>query len=263
MYKDSLISLGFTGFAIFLPIVGIQNAFWLHQISGIPTILVRLIVILLPIILWFEIVVKILFLQTLNAVNFTSIEIDPETDIASADLVQLHYYDSELARLGFEKITDFTAPTLIGVARLFAHPEHHCFAEVGFIKNTSPYCSIIAVYSDDWSMSISNQQVSLGIQSIMYAFLRLSKDLVKYFPEEPSFLLHTFKVWNQEITDVLKVDIIKENTADYYFAINNQRRIKQKKGLMSKSIILGLLDMWSFRRNPKSEWMDEYLKINK
>ena len=71
----------------------------------------------------------------------------------------------------------------------------------------------------------------------MYAFQRLSKDLFKYFPEDPSFLLHIFEAWTQKIVEALDVYIIEENTAEYYFTINNQRSIKQKKVLIRKSII--------------------------
>ena len=52
----------------------------------------------------------------------------------------LNYYDSEFKILGFIKLSDYTAPSIPGVAKLFAHPEHYCFAEVTFLENTPVFC---------------------------------------------------------------------------------------------------------------------------
>lgn len=129
--QNNLLSWFFTAFVIFIPIIGLENVFWLHQITGIPVLFIRLIVLVLPLILWFEVVIKILFLNIIRPLKFTPIEINSDTDIANTDVVQLNYYDFELKRLGFIKLTDYTAPSIPGVARLFAHPKYHCFAEVG------------------------------------------------------------------------------------------------------------------------------------
>lgn len=259
--QNNLLSWCFTAFVIFLPIIGMQNAFWLHQITGIPILLVRLIVLVLPFILWFEVVLKIIFLKIIHPLQFTEIEINPDTDIADSDVVQLNYYDSELKRLGFVKLTDFTAPSLSGVARLFAHPQHNCFAEISFLKDNPPGCSLVAAYTEGWTLGISNHQLSPSINAITYAFMRLARGIDLRFAEKPNFLLTTFLTWNEEIINRLKVDRLKDISAEAYFALNNERRAKQRKSLRRKSIIWCLIEMWLFSKNPKSEWLGNYDKI--
>ena len=99
------------------------------------------------------------------------------------------------------------------------------------------------------------------MKAISYAFLRSPKDVYKYLVEEPEFLFNTFLTWNQEILEVLKVNAIAENTSTAYFDLSNQRRVKQKKTLMRKSITWCLIEMLLFLRNPKSEWLGDYKKI--
>lgn len=258
--QNNLLSWCFTAFVIFLPIIGMKNVLWLHQTLGIPSWLIRLLILFLPLILFLEVVIKIIFLKILRPVQFTAIEINPNTDIADADVVQLNYYDAELKRLGFVKLADYTAPSIAGVARLFAHPKHNCFAEVGFLKDTPVFCSLIAAYTQDWALVISNQQLSSST-NIAYAFLRLPRELVMRFFEKPAFLLNTFLAWDREITEALKINIIKDITVATYFTLNNQRLAKQRKSLIRKSIIWGLIETWLFSKNPRLEYLGDYKKI--
>jgi len=43
---------------------------------------------------------------------------------------ELIRYTSELEQLGFVHLTDYTSPSTQGMARLCAHPQKFCFAEV-------------------------------------------------------------------------------------------------------------------------------------
>lgn len=47
-------------------------------------------------------------------------------------------------------------------------------------------------------------------------------------------------------------------TAEAYFALNNERRAKQRQSLMRKSLIWCLVEMWLFTKTPQSKWLGEY-----
>lgn len=129
------------------------------------------------------------------------------------------------------------------------------------LKDLPVYCSIVAAYTEGWTLGISNHQLSPSINAITYAFMRLPRGIDLRFAEKPAFLLTTFLTWNEEITNRLKVGRLKNISAEAYFALNNERRAKQRKSLMRKSIVWCLIEMWLFSRNPKSEWLGNYEKI--
>ena len=248
----------FIGILLFF---GIKTAFGLYQKSGITVFWIWMAILLCGLILLLEILLKKIMVGAVKPPEFTVIEVNFNDSLDNVDTVKLKYYDSELNKLGFNKIVDYAINEMVGTTRLYHHPEHNCFAEVGFAKDIPVFCSIIAAYEARWSLIITNGQLPRNTSAIMFAFLSLSRDIYKRLSEEPIFLFETFLVWNQEISKTLEVSILEEKTADFYFELNRKRRNQQKNSLMKKSISLCLIKMWMFIKKPKSEWLGDYRKL--
>ncbi|MBH8553393.1 hypothetical protein I8751_13615 [Nostocaceae cyanobacterium CENA357] len=94
-----------------------------------------------------------------------------------------------------------------------------------------------------------------------YTFLRQPPILVKRFDHPPSELLKSLLKWHQQVSTTLGVEILKDMTAEAYFAEERRKRMQQRQSLIRKSIIWGLLEMLWFSQNPKSEWLGEHAKF--
>ncbi|MEM7593508.1 MAG: hypothetical protein AAF383_18675 [Cyanobacteria bacterium P01_A01_bin.83] len=100
-------------------------------------------------ILFIEIVVKILLFQAVPplVINKTNLENHTHLDL---DIDLFNCYCSELKRIGFKKLVDYTSPSIKGMARLFYYSEYNCYAEVGMLAGTSSYCSIVSGFEQGW-----------------------------------------------------------------------------------------------------------------
>jgi hypothetical protein len=148
------------------------------------------------------------------------------------------------------------------MARLFAHPQKCYFAEVGQINGSPMFCRISCRLEQHWSLTVANNPASNKLNPVWYAFLRQPHALVKRIKNAPiSVLLESLTEWHQQVSTDLKAKIISDVTAEVYFENQRQKRMQQRKSLIRKSIILGLIEMMLFSLNPKSEWLGGYAKL--
>lgn len=226
---------------------------------GFPVPIVHSILLVLPLILLLEIVTKLLFLQAMSPLKFVSTQPELWPNLNQDELT---HYTSELEQLGFLHLTDYTSPSIQGMARLFAHPQRFCFAEVGQVGNLPMFCSISCRLEKQWVLGVTNISSNPNLSAISYAFLRQPHNLVKRFENaSANLLLQSLLDWREQVSSDLGLELVQDVKAETYFEIERSKRIKQRRFLLRKSIIWGLLEMLWFSLNPKSEWLGDYSKF--
>lgn len=230
---------------------------------GFSALIIQLILLALPlvllVVLLLEGVIKLLLLSVVTPLKIISTQ--PEL-WQHLDREQLARYTTELEQLGFIRLTDFTVPPFLGMARLFVHPQRFCFAEVIHSKELSMVCSIVCHLEKDWSLATTNIPVSDNGSAVSYAFLRQPRMLFKQVENAPSDLLfQSLLDWRERASRDLGVEPIRDISAEMYFEKERNKRRKQRRYLLGKSIIWGLLEMKWFSSHPQSEWLGDYAKF--
>ncbi|MBE9064860.1 hypothetical protein [cf. Phormidesmis sp. LEGE 11477] len=214
---------------------------------------------LISILLLLEIVIKFLFMWVLSPLKFTTAEPGLWTDAAQEELAQ---YTTQLNRLGFEQLTDYTIPADEDnkpVARLFVHPQKFCFAEIGKVGNAPIFCSISGQLEKTWTLAVTNTSVSSSTAAVSYAFLRLPHRLFKLRKDASAdVLMQTFEDWRSQVSNHLNLGHAKNITAKDYFVREQEARTNQRKALLYKSITWGLIELFWFNLSPKAEWLGAY-----
>lgn len=225
---------------------------------GLPIFIVQLILLALPHVLLLEIGVKLLILQTaIPSVKFVPTQAESWQHLNHKELAR---YTFELEQLGFVQLTDYTSPSIQGMARLFAHPQKFCFAEVGQVINAPMFCSMSCHLEKHWLLAVTN--MSLHLSAVSYAFLRRPRNLVKQFENSSvNVMLQSLLDWREQVTSDLNLAIIQDIRAETYFEKQRSTRIEQRRSLLRKSIIWGLLEISWFSLNPQSEWWGDYSKF--
>ena len=229
---------------------------------GVPVPIVRLIWMTFPIIvLWVllcEVATKFLLWKALTPWKYISTQTEAWPEL---DQDELSRYTSELERLGFVRLTDYTFPSSKSMARLFAHPEKFCFAEVGQFSKFPMFCSISCALEKHWVLGVTNMSPSLTMSAISYAFLRQPRLLIKKIANgNVNLMLDSLLDWRDRVSNDLGLDLIQDMNAETYFNRDRNIAISRRRSLLSKSIIWGLLEMLWFYLNPKSEWLGDYSK---
>ncbi len=237
---------------------------WLNAVLvkiGLPRPIVELILLVLPLILLLEIVTKLLFV--LLAVPPLKITQVPASSWSDEHQNELQLYTSKLERIGFIRLTDYTIPATANcTARLFAHPQKFCFAEVGKIGSLPMFCSVSCQLEKRWLLSVTNLSQTAKPSAISYAFLRKPRNLSKRIENASVDSLFPLLLdWREQVSDDLNVQLLVDVSAEMYFEIQRKMRLESRRRLLRKSITWGLLEMCLFSLNPKSEWMGEYSKF--
>ncbi|MEO0836446.1 MAG: hypothetical protein AAFY16_10790 [Cyanobacteria bacterium J06642_3] len=208
-------------------------------------------------ILFIEVVVKILLFKAVPSLIINKTNLEEHTHL-NIDIDLFNCNCSEINRIGFKKLVDYTSPSIKGMARLFYYPEYNCYAEVGMLAGTSSFCSIVSGFEQDWFFAATNNNSSTSNKAIAYAFLCLPRIMCKIFNEEPKLLFDSFLDWRSEVKNKLAVEIIAIADEEMYFTWESKKRKMQRQKLMHKSIVISLIKILLFSLNPKSEWMGDY-----
>jgi hypothetical protein len=232
--------------------------YWSLTSIGCPIPLVQLILVILPIFLLLEIVVKILLLQSAPPQKFIFTQAELWPHINQDELNRCTF---ELEQLGFVRLTDYTLSSSArpSLARLFSHPDKFCFVEVFQVGNFSMVCSISCLLEKNWSLAVVNRSV---LSSISYAFFRHPRKLFKKIENVPiNIMFHSLLEWREQVCRDLNLESIQDVRSETYFEKQNSNRIDRKNTLLRKSVTLALLEMCWFSFNPKSEWLGDYSKL--
>jgi hypothetical protein len=215
-----------------------------------------------PFILFFEVVVKILFISNISSqLKFVPTQLEALSQI---DTKTFNYYTNALESLGFTRISDLElSESTLTVARLFCHPKHLCFAEVIQTPGRSiVFCAIASGLEQEWSVSFRDNSPN---QPIVYAFLRRPRGIIvvqqRVTPEE---LLRSHLKFRQKIIRDLNLQLLPDISMEAYFDKSQRIRTDQRKALWRKSIIIGLIEMWLFNfksEAQKSQWLGDYAPL--
>jgi hypothetical protein len=240
--------------------IGISISNWIYlnlTKIGIPSPIIQLILLILPLLFLLEVVIKILFVQlAVPPLKFISTQPDLWPHL---DRDELDRYTFELEKLGFVRLTDYTAPSIQGMARLFGHPQSFCFAEVGHVKSLPIFCTISCQMENNWSLAAVNNP---SLSPISYAFFRQPRKLIKRFDNiQVNLLFKSILEWRDRVAKDLSIEIIQDVSSEAYFEKERINRIDRRNNLIRKSVILSLIEMFLFSLNPQPEWLGDYSKL--
>ena len=240
---------------------------WL-RVAGLSPGLIQLLLFLLFLLLLLEVMGKILIVQAVSQpLQLVPMQRDAcegdewgdEWD--GCDRAALTQNTAAFKQLGFVQLQDFTTPAIKGGARLMAHPQLHCFVEIGQVQRLPMFCTLGGVLERHWDLNVTNTPAKGKLDAISYAFLRHPQVLTKRFPgAAPEELLQAFLDWRQQVTAELNIQPVPFSTAEDYFAMMQRRQRSRQQALWRKSIIWGLVEAVAFCLNPRSEWLGNYAK---
>jgi hypothetical protein len=232
--------------------------FWISGILyrvGLSPLIVEPILIMLPVVLFLEVFIKLLLIPSLPHLKF--IPARPES-FRNLNKNRLDVYTAELEALGFVHLTDYTIPSLQGMARLFAHPQEYCFAEIGQVNSLPMFCSISCQLENQWILATTNSRFS----ATGYAFLRQPRNLVKQVNSDSTdVLLQSLLEWRDQVSTDLNLGIIQDVEEKTYFDIQTRNRSNQRSSFLTSSITVKLVEMLKFSLHPKSEWLGDYTML--
>lgn len=173
-----------------------------------------------------------------------------------------------LQALGFQWIADYTlvqpgGGTIgTGFARLFFHPTHHCYAELGqvFPPNQDPLplcCTFMSTIGADWSLSTTNRTAD----RITY-MIRRAKSLWTTHPKlDVPALLEAHLARRTEIAAGLALPVKSDLSWDAYWSAEQKSQSARRAVVKRRNLVLGLAEAQWFRLSPKTEWMGDFGKL--
>ncbi len=237
---------------------------FLLNLKFIPPNISYVIVFFLPFVLLYELVAKLLMLQTIpDKPKFVPIQLE---EIPEVDRTNLDAYTISLESLGFVKLIDIkVSESSLLVIRVFSHPEYLCFAEVNQVVGRIPInCIIDSVLEKNWTVSFSNRELNL-LAATNYAFSRCPKNLLIYKPNLYSKeLVKAHLDFREKMMADLNLEVLPDVSLSAYYAYLQRVRRQQKKTLWYKSIIVAQIEKLLFSSKSevqKLQWLGDYARI--
>lgn len=180
----------------------------------------------------------------------------------------LNGYTAILQELGFQWLLDYTlvqpgATLGSGFARLFFHPLHHCYAELGqvFPINQDPLplcCTYISTMGQDLSLATTNRKAD----GFVY-MLRRAKSLWSTHPrlDAPALLREHLRK-RTEIATTLALPVRTDLSWDAYWAAEQQHQAARRAVVRRRNPVFGVAEAMCFRWFPKTEWMGDYARLH-
>lgn len=176
------------------------------------------------------------------------------------DHSQLGRWTVELESLGFEKLGDITATTdkenvMKGFARIMAHPQHYCYAEMNQghrSRGESPplKCAIESLLDDNWSLATTNRRPTESI----WLLRRMQNVWSTHLESSPTDLLKTHLETRNQMEEQLGIDVRREVSLDTYIARETEYAEKSRELIIRKPMLMILAESMLFHRNPQTEW---------
>lgn len=223
---------------------------------GVPHLIVQLILLVLPQVLLLEVVLKLLFLSlTFRSPKFVPAQ--PE-DWKGFNQDKLNDDTSELEKLGFVYLTDYRVLSHRVIARLFAHPQKFCFAELGQHEDFPMFCSISSSLEKQWSVAVTN----MPSFAISFAFLWQPRGLIKYFENtSENMMFQALLDLREQVSSDLGLELVQDMRAETYFELERKRTRDRRRSFLYSSVIWRLLKWLWFSLNPQDEYLGAYSKL--
>ena len=216
---------------------------------------IQIISLAISLILFLETFLKLSHLRAIDNLN------PPESTISNfLDRKLLDPDTLALEELGFIRIIEYSVFSDRVIYRVLAQPEQYCFAQVFQMNNISLAVIISSHLERDWSLAIATTKPDAN----SYVLYRQPKHLVRFMENSkkisPSLLLSSLLQWRQEVMSTLKLNLVRDTTAEYYWEWHYRVQKKQKRKLSKKIMTFALVEMLIFALKPKTEWLEEYEK---
>lgn len=241
------------------------NGWKLTNLLSLPDLMGLTIVIALVLfpLLWFLGNIKTQMLQALpDESRFKAAEI---TEYPQLDLFWLQEETKDLEALGFVQLMDYKVEPGNGFARTFAHPQHHCFAEIGQLftdakDKPEKYSYIYSSLTQDWDLTTINRQVH-RLDATAYIGQH-PKAVRKYHLEVyiDELLAQHLSLRKQMLND-LGISVVTDISWSGYRKLGQQATISRKTTMRRKKLLLAMLEATLFEIKPKSEWLGDYAKV--
>ena len=219
---------------------------------------------ILPIFFILEVIVRIVFINLMMEQRPILLDDLSQEKLKDIYVEKLNRYTFELEKLGFEKLTDFTYPSVKGLGRLFKHDKYQCLAEVSQVNDTDVFCSIHSRLNSDWFLSLTNIALNPGVEACYFAFMSQPKIIFKRIENASVDLLLTSLIeWRKQVKNKLCLEVVPVENADTYFHWENKKRSLQRKGLSKKSITLSAILAFFYSFKTRNEWLGKYAKLSK
>ena len=237
---------------------------FLLNLKFIPPNISYAIVLLLPFVLLYELVGKLIMLQVIpDKLKFELIKVE---EIKEVDHINLDAYTKTLESLGFVKLVDLQlSESSLVVGRLFSHSKYLCFAEVSQVIGRTPItCTIHSALEKNWTVSFTNRELN-SLAAASYAFSRHPKRLLVYKPNAFSQdLVKAHLNFRQKMMTDLHLELLPDISLELYYSYSQKSRTEMKKAICCKSIIVGQIETWLFALKSeaeKSQWLGDYARI--
>lgn len=252
------------GLMLFLYLLA-GNSWKLTHLLSLPDLMGLTIVVALMLfpLLWFLGNIKTQMLQALpNETRFKAAVI---TEYPQLDLFWLKEETKDLESLGFVQLMDYKVEPGNGFARTFAHPQHHCFAEIGQLftdakDKPEKYSYMYSALTQDWDLTTINRQVH-RLDATAYIGQH-SKAVRKYHPEVYlDELLEQHLSLRKQMLNDLGINVVRDISWSGYRNLGQQAIIVRKTTMRRKKLLLAMLEATMFEIKPKSEWLGDYAKV--
>jgi hypothetical protein len=190
--------------------------------------------------------------------------------LPALDQKSLERYTREFEALGFRHALDYTvkseAPSRnVGFARLFIHAHERCYAEAnqvipaGQSKGAPMRCNVMSILEDGWSLS-SGTRDPMSVKTMW--MWRRPKTLWTCHPGAAAQeVVRAHLELRREIIDSVGVDPETNVSPKAYFEHVRQTAVERREAFRRKNILINLIQLWLFGKNPRSEWLGAYPKL--
>jgi hypothetical protein len=238
---------------------------WLQRLLqdvGVPPWLaatITAVVLLVPGTLWYIASVKSGILDAMpDDIEFEDADAG---EFEQLDRKRLQRWTDELEELGFEQLRDYTVVTELeyfpkGFARLFVHPQHHCFAEInqGFFPDGEPVpmrLSLASFLDDDWAVGATNRAAEKEnwlMRRPQAAWLSVAGC------KEAAELLEHHRKFRKEIMKERGLGLLEKLSAKTYFRREEAANRERKEVVRGRWALGIIIEFWLFDHKPKTEW---------
>jgi hypothetical protein len=192
------------------------------------------------------------------------------------DFELLAQYTQSLTLLGFVVLQDYapaqssrqssgSATSNLNIARCFAHPTQHCFAEVGQSQRADGSLQIShAVFFSLLDQGWMRVDLNRGPQtrdSLTYTW-RHPREVRCYHPGIPlDAVFEQHLAARGQMLDSLNVGVRPDQSWEIYREIQQELILRPRQQLRQRNLLLAMIEATQFEQAPQLEWLGEYRQV--
>jgi hypothetical protein len=183
------------------------------------------------------------------------------------DLSWLAEQSEALERLGFLHLEDYKLNNTPHFGRSFAHPDQHCFAEIGQLfranllsanhKPRGTYTILFTPMERGW-MLVDIARKAQREDSMAYLLCHPRE--VRRYHEKIAItdLLERHVQFRSQMLEDLQTEIIPQLNWEIYREIQQELALRPRRTFQRQNLLLALWKLTQFERNPHDRWLGEY-----